>query len=164
MRRRRERVDAVSNAAQSDGETRLLKLTTDLACAFVENNQLPAAQLGVLLAGLHVSLRELTRAHPVEPAPAVPVKKSIEDEFLICLEDGKKLRTLKRYLMSHHAMTPDAYRKKWRLPADYPMVAPAYARMRSDFARKSGLGRKSNARSRTARAARKPDTRSDKGE
>ncbi len=160
MRRRKE-ADAADRAAQGDDETRLLKLATDLACAFVKNNQLPAAQLGVLLAGLHISLRELTGAHAAEPTPAVPLKKSIEDDFLICLEDGKKLRTLKRYLMSHYAMTPDAYRKKWRLPADYPMVAPAYARMRSEFARKSGLGRKSNVRSRKTR---KPDTRSDKGE
>jgi predicted transcriptional regulator len=73
--------------------------------------------------------------------PAVPVKKSIADDYIICLEDGKKLKMLKRYLRSHYDMTPEQYRAKWNLPADYPMVAPAYARQRSDFAKSIGLGK-----------------------
>ena len=74
--------------------------------------------------------------------PAVPIKKSIGTEYIICLEDGKKLRTLKRYLRSHYNMSPEEYRAKWGLPFDYPMVAPAYAKLRSEFAKKLGLGRK----------------------
>ena len=89
------------------------------------------------------------------PDPAVPIKKSVTDDYIVCLEDGKKLRTLKRYLNTHYDLTPDAYRRRWALPVDYPMVAPSYAKLRSAFAKKAGLGRRPNARSKSGRSPRK---------
>lgn len=117
-----------------------------IACAYVSRNLLPVDQLPTLIQTISDALGQkpgtLPPAKGVRHAgdPAVPVKKSVTDEFVVCLEDGKKLTMLKRYLRTHHNMSPEEYRAKWGLPHDYPMVAPAYARLRSNFAKKIGLG------------------------
>jgi predicted transcriptional regulator len=122
----------------------LIELTANLVSAYVSRNQVPMTELPGLIAMFHTSLRQAASGSApadMERKPAVPVKKSVAEEFIVCLEDGKKLRMLKRYLRTHYNMSPEEYRKKWDLPHDYPMVAPAYARLRSAFAKKIGLGR-----------------------
>ncbi len=135
-------------AEQSPGKTaedQLLRMTTDVVAVYVSNNTLPTGQLADIIASVYSSLRALDHA-PAEGRgdglrPAVPVRKSITPDYLICLEDGKKLKMLKRHLRSTYGLTPDAYRAKWGLPVDYPMVAPNYAEQRSAFAKQIGLGR-----------------------
>ena len=135
-------------AEQSPGKTvedQLLRMTTEVVAAYVSNNTLPTGQLADIIASVYSSLRALDHS-PVDGRgealrPAVPVRKSITPDYLICLEDGKKLKMLKRHLRSTYGLTPDAYRAKWGLPADYPMVAPNYAEQRSAFAKQIGLGR-----------------------
>ena len=122
----------------------LLSLTAEIVSSYLRHNQVPAAELPVVLRRIHDSLGEMSGQTPAATAnlaPAIPPKKSVSEEFIICLEDGKKLRTLKRYLMTQYNLTPEQYRAKWGLPRDYPMVAPAYARLRSAFAKKIGLGK-----------------------
>ncbi len=120
-------------------------MTTDVVAAYVSNNTLPTAQLSEIIGTVFQSLKALegqgseAKSEPLKPA--VPIRKSITPDFLICLEDGKRLKMLKRHLRSTYNMTPDGYRQKWGLPADYPMVAPNYAEQRSAFAKKIGLGR-----------------------
>jgi predicted transcriptional regulator len=126
-------------------EDQLLRMTADVVAAYVSNNSLPSAQLPDVIASVYGCLRGLEKA-PGEAMgealrPAVPVRKSITPDYLICLEDGKKLKMLKRHLRTTYKMTPDQYRAKWGLPSDYPMVAPNYAEQRSAFAKKIGLGR-----------------------
>ena len=126
-------------------EEELLRMTTDVVAAYVSNNTLPTAQLSEIIGTVFQSLKALegqgseAKSEPLKPA--VPIRKSITPDFLICLEDGKRLKMLKRHLRSTYNMTPDGYRQKWGLPADYPMVAPNYAEQRSAFAKKIGLGR-----------------------
>jgi predicted transcriptional regulator len=131
-------------------EEELLRMTADVVAAYVSNNTLPTAQLGEIINAVYSSLKGLEgqAAQPqLEPVkPAVPIRKSVTPEFLICLEDGKKLKMLKRHLRSTYGLTPDAYRAKWGLPADYPMVAPNYAEQRSTFAKQIGLGRSGSGR------------------
>ena len=132
-------------AAAKVAEEELLRMTADVVAAYVSNNTLPTAQLAEVINAVYISLRSL-EGQSVEPPseplkPAVPIRKSITADFLICLEDGKKLKMLKRHLRSTYNMTPDEYRSKWSLPADYPMVAPNYAEQRSEFAKRIGLGR-----------------------
>src|SRR5690348_11847486 len=135
-----EQVPAVKAA-----EDQLLRMTTDVVAAYVSNNTLPTGQLADVIASVYSSLRALDHSlidgRGDGLRPAVPVRKSITPDYLICLEDGKKLKMLKRHLRSTYGLTPDAYRAKWGLPADYPMVAPNYAEQRSAFAKKIGLGR-----------------------
>jgi len=123
----------------------LLQLATGIVSSYVSHNQVPMAEVPTIIKSVHSVLSSLVTGIPAEGAstakPAVSVKKSIGDDFIICLEDGKKLKMLKRYLRSNYNMSPEEYRAKWGLPADYPMVAPAYARQRSEFAKKIGLGR-----------------------
>jgi len=122
----------------------LVDLTANLVSAYVSRNQVPVTELPALIAMFHNSLRQAAGGAieaESERKPAVPVKKSVAEDYIVCLEDGKKLRMLKRYLRTHYNMSPEEYRKKWDLPHDYPMVAPAYARLRSAFAKKIGLGR-----------------------
>lgn len=123
----------------------LLKLASDIVAAYVSNNPVPVADLPGMIKSVHSTLGGLTGVGSSEAAstqkPAVPIKKSITPEYIICLEDGKKLKMLKRYLRSRYSLTPDEYRTKWGLAADYPMVAPNYAAQRSEFAKKIGLGR-----------------------
>jgi predicted transcriptional regulator len=132
-------------AATKIAEGELLRMTTDVVAAYVGNNTLPTAQLAEVINVVYSSLRSLegqvAQARPEPLRPAVPIRKSVTSEFLICLEDGKKLKMLKRHLRSTYNMTPDEYRSKWGLAPDYPMVAPNYAERRSEFAKKIGLGR-----------------------
>ena len=123
----------------------LIELTADVVAAYVSNNPVPAAELPNLIADVHAALGRVGGTSEQPPAdkqkPAVNPKKSIHDDYIICLEDGKKLKMLRRYLKSNFNMTPEEYRRRWGLPPDYPMVAPAYARRRSAFAKEIGLGR-----------------------
>jgi predicted transcriptional regulator len=123
----------------------ILRLVSDIVAAYVSNNPLPAGDVPAMIKSVHATLGGLSSPTPAEaPAghkPVVPVKRSVTPEYIVCLEDGKKLKMLKRYLRSNYNMTPEEYRAKWGLPADYPMVAPNYAAQRSEFAKKIGLGR-----------------------
>lgn len=122
-----------------------LRLTTDVVAAYLRNNELPSEQIAEIINAVYRSLRTLDHAGGASFAeaskPAVPVRKSIQPDFLVCLEDGKRLKMLKRHLRSTYNLTPDQYRQKWGLASDYPMVAPNYAEQRSSFAKKIGLGR-----------------------
>ena len=122
----------------------VLGLTAQIVSAHVAKNQLAAEALPALIQSVYHSLATAgqVEATPEAQAPAVPVKKSVFPEFIVCLEDGKKLKMLKRHLKTSYNMTPDEYRTKWGLPRDYPMVAPIYASHRSTLAKKIGLGRK----------------------
>ena len=127
----------------------LLRMTAQVVAAYVSNNPVPAAQLAEVIRAIHASLAGL-ESNGVQSAggeaPAVPVKKSVTPEYIVCLEDGKKLKMLKRHLRTAYGLSPEQYRAKWGLPADYPMVAPTYAAQRSAFAKKIGLGKKPGAR------------------
>ena len=121
-----------------------IDLTAEIVSAYVGNNTTPAAELPALIGQVHAALVRVSEGQvPAAPAPAkpaVPVKKSLTAEYIVCLEDGKKFKSLKRHLRSKYNMTPEQYRDKWNLPADYPMVAPNYAVTRSALAKKMGLG------------------------
>ncbi len=135
-----------------------LNLTTDIVSAFVSNNSVPAEQLQDLLQATYATLLNMggsTEPEQTNQKPAVPIKKSITDDYIICLEDGKKLKMLKRYLRTQYDMSPDDYRRKWGLGADYPMVAPNYAKRRSEFAKQIGLGRGAGGRKATTKRGRK---------
>ncbi len=121
----------------------LITLTADIVAAHVSNNSVSVSDLSVLINNVHGALAGLsgTAPSPLSLEPAVPVRNSVKKEYIVCLEDGKKLKMLKRHLMTHYGMTPDDYRAKWSLPSDYPMVAPAYAETRRLLAKKIGLGR-----------------------
>ena len=130
-------------------DAELITLTSQIVSAFVSKNSVQAADLPALISNVYQSLNSLGQPQaaaeaPADLKPAVPVKKSVTPEYIICLEDGKKLKMLKRHLSSSYGMTPDEYRAKWGLPADYPMVAPNYAKQRSDLALKLGLGRRAD--------------------
>ena len=123
----------------------ILALSADVVSSYVGNNSLQPQQVTEMLRAVFETMNDLTGPVEEEPeqlVPAVPIKKSITDDFIICLEDGKKLKMLKRHLMAAYNMTPDDYREKWGLKADYPMVAPNYAAKRQELAKKIGLGRK----------------------
>jgi len=121
----------------------LLRMTSEVAAAYVSNHSLSAAQLPDIIRSIHASLVGLSGgvAAAASLTPAVPIKKSLHNDYIICLEDGKKLKMLKRHLRTSFGLTPDEYRHKWGLAPDYPMVAPNYAAQRSAFAKKIGLGR-----------------------
>jgi predicted transcriptional regulator len=122
-----------------------LRLTADIVASFVSNNKLTPEQLVELIRAVHKTMGGLSQGNEEKiqekPKPAVPVNKSIHADYIVCLEDGKRLKMLKRYLRSTYNISPDEYRKRWGLPADYPMVAPSYAAKRSEFAKNIGLGR-----------------------
>lgn len=122
----------------------LLELTTEIVAAHVSNNTVPVDGLPHLIREIYGTLSGLGGAAPVveKPKPAVHPKKSIFPDHIVCLEDGKKLKMLKRHLMTSYNMTPEQYRDRWDLPSDYPMVAPSYAKKRSQLAKKIGLGTK----------------------
>jgi predicted transcriptional regulator len=128
----------------------LLKLSTEIVSAYVSNNPIPVSDLPGMIKSVHATLGGLAGSTAVDvqtnQKPAVPVKKSIHPDYVVCLEDGKKLKMLKRYLRSRYGLSPDDYRAKWGLPADYPMVAPNYSEQRSEFAKKIGLGRTASAK------------------
>jgi len=123
----------------------LLGMATDIVSSFCSNNQVEMSEIPKMIKQVYNSLAELggmRPATPDRPEPAVPVKKSVTDEYIVCLEDGKKLKMLKRHLKTSYNMTPEQYRERWGLSPDYPMVAPNYAKQRSFLAMKIGLGRK----------------------
>ena len=123
----------------------LLSLTTQIVAGFVGGNTVAASDLPTLITSVFQALRLAGHAEPARepdaPVPAVPIKKSVGRDYVICLEDGKKLKMLKRHLATRYQMTPAEYRQRWGLPKDYPMVAPAYAEARSQLAKSIGLGR-----------------------
>jgi predicted transcriptional regulator len=146
--------------AETGSPESVLQLTAQIVAAHVEHNSVQADALPGLIEKVYQTLRDVGQApvEPAKPTPAVPVKQSVKPEFIICLEDGKKLKMLKRHLMTAYKMTPAQYRARWGLSADYPMVAPNYAKVRSSLAKKIGLGRKPGAapaRSVAKRGARK---------
>ena len=127
-----------------DSEDDILKLVTEIVSAYVSKNPVAAHELPGIIKNVHATLGGFAgdandRALP--RAPAVPVRKSVHDDYIVCLEDGKKLKMLKRYLRSRYKLSPSEYRERWNLPPNYPMVAPNYAKKRSDFAKKIGLGK-----------------------
>ena len=129
----------------SDGAEALLSLTADIVAAHVSNNSVAVSDIPTLIANVHtalVGLGGLAPAPEVRAEPAVSIRASVKPDYLVCLDDGRKLKMLKRHLMTHYGITPDEYRAKWGLPADYPMVAPNYAALRRGLAVKIGLGRK----------------------
>jgi predicted transcriptional regulator len=124
----------------------LIELTADVVSAYVSNNPVPVGDLPALIGQVHAALKgtagSVTAEEPEPLKPAVPIKKSVAPDYIICLEDGKKFKSLKRHLSTHYGLTPDEYRAKWGLSSDYPMVAPNYAAARSALAKTMGLGRK----------------------
>ena len=126
-------------------KTQLMEMTTDIVSSFVSKNKMAVTELSVLISQVHSALTAAVKgkseAEPVKREPAVPIKSSVKPDYIICLEDGKKFKSLKRHLKSSFGMTPDEYRKKWGLSYDYPMVAPAYAAKRSELAKSMGLGK-----------------------
>jgi predicted transcriptional regulator len=123
-----------------------LEMVTKIVAAYVSNNAVPVAELPNIMRSVHGALTGLLGSPPGDSIatqkPAVPVKKSVTPEYIVCLEDGKKLKMLKRYLRSRYKLSPEGYRARWGLAADYPMVAPNYAALRSAFAKKIGLGQR----------------------
>lgn len=129
---------------QREAETGLVELTAKIVSAYVSNNTIVAGDIPQLISDTYIALTRATgNVEPIEREelkPKVPVKKSVMPDYIICLEDGKKFKSLKRHLRTHYNLSPEEYREKWALPHDYPMVAPNYARARSDLAKKMGLG------------------------
>ena len=133
-------------ASKEESEQDVRRMTAEIVAAFLAANSVQATQLPDLIRSVFTALNSLD-GRPEEPTaeplkPAVPIRKSVTRDYIVCLEDGKKLKMLKRHLRTTYNMSPEDYRAKWGLPADYPMVAPAYAERRSEFAKKIGLGRK----------------------
>ncbi len=127
-----------------ENRNEIIEMTADVVSAYVGNNVVPSSELPELIRGVHEALSRIDagEAEPEPLDPAVPVKKSVTQDHIVCLEDGKKFKSLKRHLRTKYDMSPEEYREKWGLPADYPMVAPSYAKQRSELAKKMGLGRK----------------------
>jgi len=133
-------------------QNELLSLTTEIVASHLSNNTVAVGDIPQLIKLVYSTLSnqgiEEEVVEPEKPTPAVPVKKSVMNDYIVCLEDGKKLKMLKRHLKTRYNMTPDEYRRRWGLADDYPMVAPAYAQQRSSLAKKIGLGTKPRARGR----------------
>jgi predicted transcriptional regulator len=123
----------------------LLRLGAEIVAAYVSRNAVSADAVPEIIRSVHQTLQTISNGAPAaveeRPKPAVPIGRSVQHDFIVCLEDGKRLKMLKRYLRSRYDMSPDEYRRRWNLPPDYPMVAPAYAARRSAFAKQIGLGR-----------------------
>ena len=129
------------NSSSDDSD--MIAWTADIVASHVQNNTVAISDLPILIKTVHDSLSVLGGENPAEkPQPAVSIRRSITPDFIICLEDGRKLKMLKRHLSTAYGMTPGEYREKWGLPADYPMVAPNYAKQRSSLAKKIGLGKR----------------------
>ena len=137
-------MSAVSDVEELSGQE-LLRLSADIVAAYVSRNVVQPAGIKDLVRQVHGALSDLTRPQAAQPTarqkPAAPISRSVQPDYIVCLEDGAKLKMLKRYLRSRYDMSPEDYRRKWGLPADYPMVAPNYAARRSDFAKLIGLGK-----------------------
>jgi predicted transcriptional regulator len=123
----------------------LVRLSAEIVAAYVSQNTVPPSGIPELVRSVHQAMSSLGATPPARATerqkPAVPITRSVQHDFIVCLEDGKKLKMLKRYLRSRYDLSPEEYRRKWGLPPDYPMVAPAYAARRSDFAKQIGLGK-----------------------
>ncbi|WP_121114805.1 MucR family transcriptional regulator [Croceibacterium ferulae] len=132
------------NTLENDHGETLISLTSDIVAAHVSNNNVAVEDVPTLIQNVYGALQGLGVTPTVEerPEPAVSIRASIKPDYLVCLEDGKKMKMLKRYLMTQYGMTPEQYRARWNLPADYPMVAPEYAEKRRKLAKDIGLGRK----------------------
>ena len=138
----------------SEDSEELLGLTTMVASAYVKFNRLPQSELAGLIASIHATFLAVGKTAAPEatrPTPAIPIKKSITPDAIYSLEDGRPFKSLKRHLRTSYDMSPDDYRKKWDLPADYPMVAPNYAEARAQMAKSIGLGRKSGSKRKSRR-------------
>ena len=129
---------------ENPGDSSFIELTANIVSAYVSNNTVPSADIPSLIGQVHAALKRVSgtqAATPSEPPkPAVPIKRSVNSDYLVCLEDGKKFKSLKRHLRTQYNMTPEQYRDKWGLAPDYPMVAPNYAAARSQLAKQMGLG------------------------
>ena len=145
----------MTDAATQNSE--LVSLTADIVAAHVSNNSVAISDLSILISNVHAALSGLGVTTVVEPKPepAVSIRSSVKPDYIVCLEDGKKLKMMRRHLMTHYNMTPDDYRAKWGLPADYPMVAPSYAEKRRVLAKEIGLGTKGRGGGRKPAAPRK---------
>jgi predicted transcriptional regulator len=140
-----KKANAVVEENQMLSSETLITLTSDVVSAHVGNNDVAVADVPTLISNVYAALAGLGEAPAVEearPEPAVSIRSSVKPDYIVCLEDGKKLKMLKRYLRTNFDMTPEEYRARWGLPADYPMVAPNYTEKRRDLAKKIGLGRK----------------------
>ena len=142
-------------AVERTSRSEILRMAVDVVSAYLGHNSLSSSQIPEIIQTVFASLQQLGERGPGGPGealkPAVPIKRSVAPDYLICLEDGKKMKMLKRHLRTAFNMTPEDYRAKWGLPADYPMVAPNYAEQRSAFAKKIGLGRKTDGERRVRR-------------
>jgi predicted transcriptional regulator len=136
--------------SDSSGDGTYIQLTAHIVSAYVSNNTVPSGEIPTLISQVYSALMRVSGGQAVAPAeplkPAVSVKRSITPEYLVCLEDGKKFKSLKRHLRTQYDMTPEKYREKWGLPSDYPMVAPNYAAARSQLAKQMGLGQQRRGR------------------
>ena len=154
-RGREDQKGKTTKMSDSLSSSNYIELAADIVSAYVSNNSVPSSDLASLIGDVHTALIRVAggavEAPAEAPKPAVPVKKSVTPDYIICLEDGKKFKSLKRHLRTQYSMTPEQYREKWALPADYPMVAPNYAKARSDLAKEMGLGQQR--RKRRARAS-----------
>ncbi len=132
--------------AETTVDLDLVEFSSEIVAAYVSNNAVAPGELPKLIADVHAALKGLSREEAAEPVeekkPAVPIRKSVTPDFIVCLEDGKKFKSLKRHLRTHYNLSPEEYREKWGLPSDYPMVAPNYSATRSKLAKDNGLGRK----------------------
>ncbi len=146
--------------SESQTSPNFVELAADIVSAYVSNNSVPSADLPMLLNTIYTALTQTAQGQSHEPqaelVPAVSVKKSVTPDYLICLDDGKKFKSLKRHLRTTYDMTPDQYRAKWGLPSDYPMVAPNYAKARSELAKTMGLGQQRRKEQATPAKGRKP--------
>jgi predicted transcriptional regulator len=144
----RKQEKAMSDSMTSENN---IELAAEIVSAYVSNNSVPASELPALINEVYAALMRVGAgvvAAPVEPPkPAIPVKKSVTNDYILCLEDGKKFKSLKRHLRTQYGLSPEEYREKWGLPADYPMVAPNYAKARSNLAKQMGLGQQRRRRS-----------------
>ena len=139
--------------ANNEADSNLLEVTSKIVAAHVSNNAVSAADLPELINGVHTALAKLGQAAAPASPPAVPISDSVRSDYIVCLEDGKRLKTLKRHLRAAFDMSPEEYRAKWNLPADYPMVAESYSAQRRNLAKRIGLGRKSGRRARASARA-----------
>jgi predicted transcriptional regulator len=146
-----------SSTVPEQSSENYVELAADVVSAYVSNNPVPTSELPSLIAAVHASLQfvaEGPKEQPKEPlVPAVSIKKSVQPDYIVCLEDGKRFKSLKRHLRTKFDMTPEQYRQKWDLPRDYPMVAPNYASRRSELAKALGLGQKRKGKSGKKKAA-----------
>lgn len=133
------------NGKETVGDSSLIAVTSRIVAAHVAHNAVPSTELAQLISEVHGALAQLGDGSAEQPAPAVPIKDSVQPDYIVCLEDGRRMKTLKRHLKAAYGLTPEEYRAKWRLPLNYPMVAASYSSERRQLAKRIGLGRKRKA-------------------